>query len=107
MSTQGGRVPTWSPKGNRLFYRQDAILMVSDVVGRDPLDFGRPRPLFEGGWELPAGRYLERTYAVAPDGEHFVMIRHEPEAIPDRINIVLNWFDELRQLVPVEQGDQP
>ena len=107
VSTQGGRVPTWSPKGNRLFYRQDAILMVSDVVGRDPLDFGRPSPLFEGGWDLPAGRYLERTYAVAPDGEHFVMIRHEPEAIPDRINIVLNWFDELRQLVPVEQGDQP
>jgi hypothetical protein len=28
------------------------------------------------------------------------MIRHEPEAIPDRINIVLNWFEELKRLAP-------
>jgi hypothetical protein len=35
------------------------------------------------------------------------MIRHEPEAIPNRINIVLNWFDELERLVPVEKGTQP
>ena len=105
VSTDGGQVPTWSPKGDRLYYRQGAEMMVADVTGRDPLVFGRPRPLFEGGWDLPAGKYLERNYAVAPDGEHFVMIRHEPgEAIPDRVNIVLNWFDELQRLGPDGAG---
>jgi Tol biopolymer transport system component len=107
VSTEGGNGPAWSPKGDRLYYRQGARMMVADVIGLDPLAIGRPRLLFEGGWELPPGKYLERTFEVAPDGEHFVMIRHEPEAIPDRINIVLNWFDELRRLVPVEKGTQP
>lgn len=39
---------------------------------------------------------------MTPDGEHFLMIRHEPEAIPDRINIVLGWFEELNRLVPAD-----
>jgi len=39
---------------------------------------------------------------VTPDGEHFIMIRREPAAIPNRIHVVLNWFEELRRLVPVK-----
>jgi len=30
------------------------------------------------------------------------MVRREPKAIPDRINVVVNWYDELRRLVPVK-----
>ena len=73
-------------------------MMTVDVVSLDPFVPGRPVRLFDGEWELP-GPLLKnlRTYAVAPDGEHFVMIRHAPAAIPDRINIVLNWFTELRE----------
>ena len=79
--------------------------MAVDVVSRDPLAFSRPRLVVKGGWDLPQGdENYERTFEVTPDGEHFVMIRHEPEAIPDRINIVLNWFDELDSKVPAGNG---
>ena len=43
------------------------------------------------------------AYDVAPDGQRFVMVRdlNQVEAQPvTRINIVLNWFDELQRLVP-------
>ena len=34
--------------------------------------------------------------------QSFVMIRHEPAAIPDRIDVVLGWFEELDRLVSGE-----
>jgi Tol biopolymer transport system component len=49
VSTEGGQMPAWSPKGNRLFYRQGAAMIAVDVVGRDPLVMGRRGRLFEGG----------------------------------------------------------
>jgi dipeptidyl aminopeptidase/acylaminoacyl peptidase len=105
VSTAGGSGPVWSPKVNRLFFRQGADVMAVDVVSRDPLAFSRPHLVVKGGWDLPQGnKNYERTFEVTPDGEHFVMIRHEPEAIPDRINIVLNWYDELDKKVPAGKG---
>jgi hypothetical protein len=46
---------------------------------------------------------------VSPDGKRFLMIK-EPETTDEesapgwlrKINIVLNWFEELKQQVPVE-----
>ena len=103
VTTEGGQGPVWSPNGNRLFYRQGATMMAVDVESLDPFKFGSHHHLFDGRWALraPEEPFL-RNYDVTPDGEHFVMIRHEPEAIPNRINIVLNWFEELKRLVPVK-----
>jgi serine/threonine protein kinase len=46
---------------------------------------------------------------VTPDGKRFLMMKpmqsteKAPEAeIPRRINIVLNWFEELKQRVPAK-----
>jgi serine/threonine-protein kinase len=101
VSTEGGQEPVWSPRGNRLFYRKGAALMALDIAGHDPLVIGRHCRLFDGGWDLaPSGLSFSKTYAVAPDGEHFLMVRHGPAAIPDRINIIQNWFEELKRLVP-------
>jgi hypothetical protein len=52
--------------------------------------------------ELFEGRYLTsiyRNYDVAPDGR-FLMIQEPQEATPLGINVVLNWFEELKRLVP-------
>lgn len=38
------------------------------------------------------------NYDVSPDGQRFVMVKGEPGS--SRLNIVLNWFDELKRLVP-------
>jgi hypothetical protein len=35
---------------------------------------------------------------VTPDGQRFVMVKDESGS--GRLNVVLNWFDELARLVP-------
>ena len=38
-------------------------------------------------------------FDVSADGQHFLLIRTEPEARPTRIDVILNWFDDLRTKV--------
>ncbi len=47
-----------------------------------------------------------RTYDVAPDGQRFLAITSVPletdaDVSRPQINIVLNWFEELKERVPV------
>ena len=37
-------------------------------------------------------------YDIHPDGQRFLMIKDE--ATGSEINVVLNWFEELKRLVP-------
>ncbi len=57
---------------------------------------GKPRLLFEGPYFMRRGGY-PISYDIAPDGR-FLMIRSNPA--PIQINVVLNWFEELKRLVP-------
>jgi hypothetical protein len=45
------------------------------------------------------------VYDLTADGQRFVMVQHavitDSEAEPPQINIVLNWFEELKERVPV------
>ena len=34
-------------------------------------------------------------YAVGPDGRFLIQLR-DPRSIPTQINVVLNWFEELK-----------
>jgi hypothetical protein len=34
---------------------------------------------------------------VDPDGKRFLMIKVPPESAPRRVDVVLNWFEELRK----------
>ena len=48
-----------------------------------------------------------RAYDIAPDGKYFVVMlpktpADQSKAPPDQINITLNWFEELKQRVPVK-----
>ena len=100
VSTAGGTSPVWSPSGDRrLYFRQGNRIMVADVSTQPGLVASVPEVLFEGGWEL-SQRDLWTNYAVMPDGR-FLMVRHEPEAVPTRINVIFNWFEELKARVPI------
>jgi hypothetical protein len=39
---------------------------------------------------------------VSPDGQRFLMLKSAEQAgaVPTQINVVLNWFEELKQKVP-------
>jgi len=39
-------------------------------------------------------------YDISPDGQRFLMIKREQA--PAQINIILNWFEELKRLVPTD-----
>jgi len=61
---------------------------------------GRPEVLFEGSYRttpVPAGL---QYYDISPDGQRFLMIKREREEA--QINVVLNWFEELKRLVPID-----
>ncbi len=62
---------------------------------------GKPIELFEGRYAVdPVGNDMH-NYDVAPDGRRFVMIKEsEQESASVQINVVLNWFEELKRLVP-------
>jgi hypothetical protein len=49
--------------------------------------------------EFARRRFLPQ-YDVHPDGEQFVMINRVGE--PASLVVVLNWFEELKRLVPTE-----
>jgi hypothetical protein len=43
-------------------------------------------------------------YDVAPDGRHFVMIQaNEPKTPPTELNVLLNWFTDLKRQVAAIQ----
>jgi len=44
-----------------------------------------------------------RCYDVTPDGQKFLMLKKLPERSDPvtQLHVTLNWFEELKQLVPV------
>jgi Tol biopolymer transport system component len=100
ISTNGGTEPVWNPNGRELFYRSGNKMMVVDVASQTSFSAGKPRILFEGRF-LPTPA-TSPNYDVSPDGQRFLMIKAaEPEEqSATQINIVLNWFEELKRRVP-------
>ena len=58
-----------------------------------------PRLLFELKWPARSDEN-QPQYDVSPDGKRLVMIRMEGNESPEEIRVVLDWFEELRRLVP-------
>ena len=102
ISTDGGTEPAWNPKGRELFYRSGTRMMVVDVSTQPTFSAGKPKTLFEGSF-VPTPRSLA-NYDVSPDGQHFLMLKPSEQAqAPAQINVVLNWFEELKRRVPIRK----
>jgi len=73
-------------------------MMVVPVQTQPTFKAERPRILFEGLYD---NGVLTANYDVTPDGQRFVMIKESAEQQEAaQINVVLNWFEELKRLVP-------
>jgi serine/threonine-protein kinase len=97
VSTEGGTHPSWNPNGKELFYRNGNRMLAVDVATTPKLTLSRPRVLFEQRYVF--GGQTVANYDVSPDGQRFVMVKDDSAS--GRINLVLNWFEELKRLVPV------
>ncbi|MHC4533522.1 MAG: protein kinase domain-containing protein [Planctomycetota bacterium] len=101
VSTEGGQQPMWSRDGKELFYRNGIKMMAAAVETESQFKVTGLIELFEG-WYLSSASL--QNYDVAPDGR-FLMIQGPIDSTPLGINVVLNWFDELKRLIP-EEKDQ-
>ena len=76
-------------------------MVVSIRTSDQTLSAGPPRLLFEGSYpshSTPAGF---QYYDISPDGKRFLMMKEETgQQETAQINVVLNWFEELKRLVP-------
>ncbi len=100
ISTRGGAEPIWARDGTELFYRNGDKMMAVPVSAEGTFTRGKPIELFEGSYAVDPFGNDAINYDVAPDGR-FVMIKEGKEdSAPVRINVVLNWFEELKELVP-------
>jgi hypothetical protein len=59
--------------------------------------------LFEGAY-LPTP-FVVPDYDVSPDGQRFLMLKpaETQTSALTQINVVLNWFEELKRRVPAGQ----
>ena len=100
VSSDGGRSPHWSPTTRELFFTRGGQLVVVTIdeegnpVGHDRVLFSVPP--FEDLHFAPE----KPLYTVMPDGEHFLFLLDQSSS-PNRYNVVLNWFEELKARVPV------
>ncbi len=107
VSLNGGDSPLWSPGGRELFYRNGDATMAVEVETEPTFKPGKPKVLFKGNY-FSAPAYCSSTlWDISPDGKRFLMIKPPSSASlasegPRKINIVLNWFEELKQRVPVK-----
>jgi len=94
--------PVWNPNGGELFYRSGNKMMVVDVETKSDFSVGKPRLLFDAGSYSPTPATLP-NYDVSPDGR-FLMLKSTDQQgqAATQINVVLNWFSEGQQRVPVK-----
>jgi serine/threonine-protein kinase len=99
VSTDSGEEPHWSHDGRELFYRKQGSFMSVDCETNPNFRASTPRELFKGVFDLRSTSGV--TYDVDPKGGRFLMIRPAAETTAaTTMKIVLNWFDELRRVVP-------
>ena len=88
---------TWSPDGRTLFYREGQKWMSVAVKTQPDFSAETPKFMFEGSYLNVPGV----SYDVAPDGQRFMMLEESAKQPPTtRLNVVLNWFEELKRRAP-------
>jgi serine/threonine-protein kinase len=97
LSTGGGFYPHWRVDGAELYYQTNTALMVVPVSWTPEPRPGRPQVMAEISSVTPLG------YDVSPDGKRFYVVELDVDRWQsNRLDVVLNWFEELKRLVPRE-----
>ena len=100
LSIGGGMQPRWSADGRELFYlAPDRKLMSVAVSGESTFEADRRQPLFQTSVYGPSVVRSRNNYVVVGDGEAFIVNSMVDTQQP--FSVVLNWFEELKEQVPM------
>jgi hypothetical protein len=96
VSTVGGTEPRWSRDGRQLFYRNANKMMSVEINAKEGFSASGPRLVFEEPYA--PSRTEASAYDVAPDGQHFVMLKEEAaQASRLELRTILNWSEEVKR----------
>jgi eukaryotic-like serine/threonine-protein kinase len=85
--------PRWAPSNNELFFvAKDGFMSVKFAPGT-ALNPGKPVKLFYD-------KRLWNGYDVAADGRFVVAVEADDKATASQLNVILHWFEELKQAQP-------
>jgi serine/threonine-protein kinase len=91
VSSDGGGRPRWRTGSTELFYLSNRGMMaVGYRVSANQFSAQKPALILEGTFV---------DYDVAPGSQRFVVVRPDPVAKPVAVQVVVNWFEELRRRV--------
>ena len=97
VSALGGHSPRWSADGTELFYMNGADFYAAAVDADAPAFVTSPPEfLFDGSWDTTQAR----NYDLFPDAREFVFVEADPDSRPGRLQVTINWFEELTARVP-------
>lgn len=101
ISTDGGREPVWSADGRELFYRNGDQMWTVKVETKPSFTAGKPQLLFLFEGQYVTDEFGHPRYDFSNENQRFLMI--QLELAPTQIRVVLNWFEELKRLVPTNR----
>jgi eukaryotic-like serine/threonine-protein kinase len=94
MSIEGGTGPVWSRDGRELFYRAGDDLVSVQVKTTPSFVVGERRKLLDLA-AYDSGYFHE--FDVSADGQRFLLMQTEADSRPTRLNVALNWQEDLCQ----------
>jgi WD40 repeat protein len=106
ISNNGGRSPQWARDGKRLYYLGgDDRIAVADCAATDQsFACGTPRRWSDRQIADPIQGPL-RMFDLAPDASGFVLVEFNPSGGSTQTSVhvtfLLNFFDELRRIMPL------
>ncbi|MCL4813064.1 MAG: protein kinase [Vicinamibacteraceae bacterium] len=111
VSIDSGYAPAWHRNGRELFFlarigtSRRFRMMVASFEPASPPRIGAPRPLFDLESDLLFLCNPVRCYDVSPDGQRFYVVQIPalpPLPAVTHVNVIQNWFEELRAKAPVK-----
>ncbi|TLY31953.1 MAG: hypothetical protein E6K56_04130, partial [Ignavibacteria bacterium] len=88
----------WSADGKTLFYGTPNTITAVPIAGARSLTAGQPHVILKDYHGVNVES--EVSYDIAPDGKSILVTQpKEGEGTYQQINVVLNWFEEIKKTV--------
>ena len=98
VSTDGGVEAVWCDTCNAVFYRDGNRIRASRITTEPSVSIDTPQEVFFAEDFIDTSG---RSFDVSPDGERVYYVRRSTRINRTRINVIVNWFQELKERVPV------